>query len=174
MGSGSTVIKSKLYSYKLGKECANFELKICRAHMKCKLYDKLGSSIWLIVLIKHLFKFSEVFIRFFLSLCYCHDESNNIIIIITTIISSHSHLAALSGLIRHISAALNSRTDPAPSCTPVLVAFPAADEPPSGVLLDNARPSRLGTSGRGVQLHGGKARRPVDSDTLMSPRCRQI
>ena len=45
MGSGSTVIESMLYSYKFGKECANFELKVSRAHMKCKLYDKLGASI---------------------------------------------------------------------------------------------------------------------------------
>ena len=45
MGSESTVIRSMLYSYKLSKECANFELKMSRALMKCKLYDKLDSII---------------------------------------------------------------------------------------------------------------------------------
>ena len=45
MGSEYTAVKSMLYSYKLGKDCVNFELKMSRAHMKCKLYDKLGSSM---------------------------------------------------------------------------------------------------------------------------------
>ena len=45
MGSECTVIESMLYSYKLGKGCADFGLKTSRSHMKCELYDKLGSRI---------------------------------------------------------------------------------------------------------------------------------
>ena len=60
MGSESTAIKSMLYSYKLGKGCANLELKMSRAHMnmmKCKLYDKLCSILLLFQLIKYLIKY---------------------------------------------------------------------------------------------------------------------
>ena len=45
MGSERSVCKSMLYSYKVGKEHSNFEPKVSGAHMKCKLCDKLGSSI---------------------------------------------------------------------------------------------------------------------------------